>query len=80
MQVANHYRTEAAFKKAEKRYGTWSAIIASLPPTREARTGSTRPPKAWDRILFDVLGHVIAGGLLDREGHTLAKKLYRPTY
>jgi len=76
MRVADAYRTDAAFKKAARRCGTWTDLLRSLPPTREARTGSTRPPKPWRRLLYEALGQVLAEGLLDSEGSHLAQKLY----
>jgi hypothetical protein len=76
MRVADTYRTDAVFKKAARRCGTWTDLLRSLPPTREARTESTRPPKPWRRILYDALGHVLAARLLDAEGLRLAQKLY----
>ena len=43
MRVADTYRTDAAFTQAA--HGrTWTELLRSLPPTREARTGSTRKP------------------------------------
>lgn len=76
MRVADTYRTDAAFKKAAGRCGTWTALLRSLPPTRDARTGSTRPSKPWRRLLYDALGHVLAERLLDAESLRLAQKLY----
>lgn len=76
MRVADAYRTDTAFKQAARRCGTWTDLLRSLPPTREARTGSTRPPRDWPRILHEALGHVLAGKLADAEGLRLAQKLY----
>jgi hypothetical protein len=76
MRVADAYQTDAAFKKALRRANTWTDLLRSLPPTRDARTGSTRPPRDWRRILYEALGHVLAGSLLDKEGLRLAQKLY----
>ena len=76
MRVADAYRTDADFKKAARRCGTWTDLLRSLPPTREARTGSTRPPRDWRRVLYEALGQVLAERLIDREGLRLAQKLY----
>jgi len=76
MRVADTYRTDAAFKKAARRCGTWTDLLRSLPPTREARTGSTRPPKPWSRLLYEALGHVLAEQRLDADTLRLAQKLY----
>ena len=76
MRVADAYRTETEFKKAARSCGTWTDILRSLPPTREARTGLTRPPRNWRRNLDEALGHVLAERLIDREGLRLAQKLY----
>jgi hypothetical protein len=76
MRVADAYRTDAEFKKAARRCGTWTDLLRSLPPTREARTGSTRPPRNWRRILSEALGQVLAERLIDAEGLRLAQKLY----
>jgi hypothetical protein len=76
MRVADSYRTDAAFKKAARSCGTWTDLLRSLPPTREARTGSTRPPRAWSRLLYESLAHVVAEGLLDADGLRLAQHLY----
>lgn len=75
MRVADAYRTDAIFTKAA-RGRTWTDLLRSLPPTREARTGSTRPPRDWRRILYDALGQVLGERLIDPEGLRLAQKLY----
>ena len=75
MRIADAYRTDAQFKKAA--YGKrWTDLVRSLPPTREARTGSTKPPRQWKKLLYEALGHVLADKLLNREGLALARKLY----
>jgi hypothetical protein len=77
MRVADAFRTATEFKKAATRCGNvWTTLLRSLPPTREARTGSTRPPKAWRRILYEALAHVLDNRLIDRQGLQLARKLY----
>jgi hypothetical protein len=76
MRVADTYRTDAEFKKAAKRYGTWTAILKSLEATREARTGSTRKSRDWRRIAYEALGHLIAGKLMRGEGLHHAQKVY----
>jgi hypothetical protein len=37
MRVADSYRTDAAFKQAAHRCATWTELLRSLPPTRDAR-------------------------------------------
>jgi hypothetical protein len=75
MRVAETYRTDAAFRKAA--YGrTWTDVLRSLTPTREARTGSTRTPRDWRGTAYEALGHILAGKLLSAEGLRLAQKLY----
>ena len=77
MRVADAFRTATAFKKTAQRCGNvWTTILRSLPPTRDARTGSTRPPRDWRRLLYEALAQVLAGRLLTGEGRQLAQKLY----
>lgn len=76
MRVADAYRTDAAFKKAARQCGTWTELLRSLPPTREARTGSTRPPRDWRRMVYDGLGIMLAMRKGTPEQRQLAQKLY----
>ena len=76
MRVAEMFRTQAEFKAAVVRFGNWTGILRSLVPTREARTGSTRPPKQWLRILYEALGHVLAKNLAQGERRVLCQRLY----
>jgi hypothetical protein len=76
MRVADTYRTDAKFKRAAQRYGTWTGLLRSLEPTREARTGSTRKPRDWRRMAYEALGHLIAGKLMNAEGLRHAQKVY----
>jgi hypothetical protein len=76
MRVADTYRTDAEFKKVARRCETWTALLRSLEPTREARTGSTRPSKNWIRILREALAYVIAERRLNAEDQRLAQQLY----
>jgi len=75
MRVADCYRTDSEFKKAA-RGRTWTDLLRSLPPTREARTGSTRPARNWRQILYEALGHVLAENLVEPETLRLAQRLY----
>lgn len=75
MRVADAYRTDAEFRKAA-RGGTWTDLLKSLPKTREARTGSTRPPRDWLRQLSEALGHALADDLLDPTLRRHAQALY----
>ena len=77
MRVAEAYRTDAAFQKAAQGCRqVWTCLLRSLPPTREARTGSTRPPKNWRRMVYDGLGLMLDGRAGTREQRHHAQKLY----
>jgi hypothetical protein len=76
LRVAEAFTTLSAFTAAARHAGTWSGLLRNLPATREARTGSTRPPRDWRRLLHESLAHALAAQLLDAESAALAQRLY----
>ena len=76
MRVADAFRTDAEFKKAAQRCGTWTQLLRSLPPLREARTGSTRPPRDWRRIGHEALGHLLVNASCGPKGRRLLGAAY----
>jgi hypothetical protein len=75
MRVADVYRTDTEFKKAA-RGKTWTDVLRSLPATREARTGSTRPPRNHHGMAINALAHLIADKRFDAEGQRIIQKAY----
>jgi hypothetical protein len=75
MRVADVYPTDAAFKKAA-RGRTWTDLLKSLPPTREARTGSTRPARNHLQIVLKSLPYLIVDKRFEAEGLRLLRKTY----
>jgi hypothetical protein len=75
MRVAESFRTDAAFKNAARRFGSWSALVKSLPATRDARV-EPRASRSKERRLYELLASILASQTFDGQKLYHARHLY----